>query len=244
MKVQGVGTSAECGAAGDITAITKSGTNVFHGAGAWYYQNAELDAMSYGSNSKPQKEVNNFSFSGGGPVWIPKLYKGKDKTFFYADYEELRYPRDSTIQNFIPTDLMEKGDFSKEAGTLLDPTTGNPFPGRLVPQNRISPIAQTLLSTFWPAANTGDLAVSHDSNYVVNRASDIQSRQFDVRGDHQINSKQAVFARFSWKNATSLGPNDLLQPTTSSTQQDRSLVISHNYTIRANILNEVRLGYT
>lgn len=244
MKVQGVGNNAEYGAAGDITTITKSGSNLFHGSGAWYYQNAEFDAKSYGSTTKPEKEVNNFSFSAGGPVWIPKVYKGKDRTFFYADYEELRYPRTSTIQNWVPTDLMKKGDFSKEPGDLLDPRTGKPFPNRVIPAERISPIAQKLLARFWPSPNAGDLSASHDVNYVVNQASDIQSRQFDLRGDHYLTSKQSVFARFSWKSATSLGPNDLLQPTTDNTQHDRSLVVSHNYTITPRVLNEFRLGYT
>ncbi len=244
MKVQGVGNNAEYGAAGDITTITKSGTTAYHGTGAWYYQNAALDATSYGSVTKPEKEVNNFSFSAGGPVWLPKVYKGKNKTFFFSDYEELRYPRTSTIQNFVPTAAMRQGDFSNEPGSLLDPTTGAPFPNRTVPQNRISPIAQALLSKFWPDPNAGSTTVSHDANYITNSASDIQSRQFDVRGDHYINSKQSVFARFSWKNATSLGPNDLLQPTTDNFQHERSLVVSHNYSINARVQNEFRLGYT
>ena len=244
MKVQGVGNTAEYGAAGDITTITNSGTNAFHGSGAWYYQNADLDAFSYGSTTKPQKEVNDYSFAAGGPVWIPKVYNGKNKTFFYGDYEGLLYPRTSTIQNWVPTELMKKGDFTKEPGALIDPTTGEPFANRLIPSNRISPIAQKLLSQFWPAANTGDLNVSHDTNYVVNKASDINSKQFDIRSDHYLTSKMSVFARFSWKNATSLGQNDLLQPTTSNTQQDRSLVVSHNYAITPHVVNEFRLGYT
>lgn len=244
MKVQGVGNNAEYTTAGDITTITKSGSNAFHGSGAWYYQNADLDAFQYGATTKPQKEVNNFSFAAGGPVYLPRIYNGKDKSFFYTDYEELRYPRQSTVQNYLPTDAMKAGDFSRELGDLLDPTTGLPFPGRLIPASRVSPIASKLLSTFWPSPNTGDTSVSHDTNYVVNKSSDIQSRQFDIRGDHYINSKQSVFARYSWKNGTSLGPNDLLIPTTDNADQNRSLVVSHNYTITPSVLNEFRLGFT
>src|SRR5260370_22649191 len=84
MKVQGVGNNAEYGSAGDITAITKSGTNAFHGSGAWYYQNAELDATAYGSRTKPQKEVNNFSFAAGGPGLVPKVYQSKKKKIFFS----------------------------------------------------------------------------------------------------------------------------------------------------------------
>jgi hypothetical protein len=244
MKVQGVGNNAEYTTAGDITTITKSGTNQYHGSGAWYYQNAELDAFQYGANTKPEKKVNNFSFAGGGPVYLPKIYNGKNKTFFFADYEELRYPRTSVVQNYLPSDAMKTGDFSKEAGDLIDPTTGKPFPGRLIPANRISPIASKLLSTFWPGANTGDTAVSHDTNYVINKPSDIQSRQYDIRGDHYLTAKQSVFGRFSWKNNTNLGPNDLLVPSSSNFDQNRSFVISHNYTIKPTVLNEFRFGFT
>jgi hypothetical protein len=244
MKVQGVGNNAEYGAAGDITTITKSGGNAFHGSGAWYGQNAALDAQQWGSLSKPAKEVNNFSFAAGGPVMIPGVYKGKDRTFFYSDYEQLMYPQTSTVQDWVPTGAMKKGDFTNEPGTLLDPTTGQVLTGRVIPAASISPIANKLMSAFWPTANNGDLTVSHNNNYVVNKAADINSKQFDVRGDHYLNSSQSVFARFSMKDQTQLSPNDLLQPTTSNARSDRSLVVSHNYTISAHVLNEFRLGYT
>lgn len=244
MKVQGVGNNAEYGAAGDITTITKSGANQFHGAAAWYYQNADFDSASYGSTTKPAKEVNDFSFAAGGPVILPKIYNGKNKTFFYTDFEGLRYPRTSTIQNFVPTEAMKTGNFTAESGSLLDPSTGQPFPSRTIPANRISPIAQKLLAQFWPQANTGNLLVSHDPNYIVNKASDLSSNQYDVRGDHYLTSRDSVFSRFSWKNATGLGPNNLLQPTTNGTDQNRSLVVSYNRTVRPTILNEFRLGFT
>ncbi len=66
LKVQGVGNPAEYGSAGDITTITKSGTNTFHASGAWYYQNADFDSTPFGSTSKPEKEVNDYSFAAGG----------------------------------------------------------------------------------------------------------------------------------------------------------------------------------
>ena len=244
LKVQGVGNTAEYGSAGDITTITKSGTNSLHGSAVWYYQNAALDSIPYGASSKPQKEVNDFGFSLGGPVWLPKIYNGKAKTFFFGDYEELRFPGTSTVQNWVPTAAMQKGDFSREAGAIIDPLSGQAFAGNVIPAGRISPIAQKFIATFFPAPNTGDTGVSHDANYTVNRVADIQSRQYDIRGDHYLTSKQSVFARFSWKNATRLSPNDLLQPTTENAQQDRSLVVSHNYTITPAILNEFRLGFT
>lgn len=243
-KVQGVGNTAEYGSAGDITVVSKSGTNVFHGSSTWNYQNAEFDSIPFGSSSKPQKEVNNYAFYFGGPVWIPKVYKGTNKTFFYGGYEGLSYPRTSTIQNYVPTVAIKNGDFTKEGVTVKDPATGNPFPGNIIPQSRISPIALAIQKQFFPDPNNGDTSKSHANNWNVNKTSDIQSKQFDLRGDHYFTPTQSIFARFSLKNATQTSPNNLLQASQDNTQQNRSLVVSYNYTIKPNLLNEFRIGYT
>ena len=244
IKVQGVGNSAEYGSAGDITAVSKGGTNVFHGSAVWNYQNAEFDSIPFGSTSKPEKEVNNYAFNISGPVWLPKIYKGKDKTFFFFTYEGLSYPRTSTFQNYVPTTFMKNGDFSRESGNILDPATGKGFAGNLVPTSRVSSIAKTLQSTFFPDPNNGNTNLAHSNNWNFNKVADIQSKQFDVRGDHYFSSRQQVFARFSWKNATSLNPGNVLQPNTDGTQQNRSLVASYNFSIKANLLNEFRAGFT
>ena len=244
IKVQGVGNSAEYGSAGDITAISKSGTNVYHGSAIWNYQNAEFDSIPFGSKAKPEKEVNNYAFSAGGPVWIPGVYKGKDKTFFFFTYEALSYPRTTTFQNYVPTTFMKNGDFSKETGTILDPATGKAFAGNLIPASRISSIAKTLQSAFFPDPNNGNLNVARSNNWNVNKVSDLQSKQFDVRGDHYFSARQQIFSRFSWKNGTEILPSDILQPTTNRTQQNRSLVASYNIGIKANLLNEFRAGFT
>jgi len=244
IKVQGVGNSAEYGSAGDITTISKSGTNTYHGSAVWNYQNADFDSIPFGSTTKPAKEVNNYAFSLGGPATIPHVYRGKDKTFFFFDYEGLMYPRTSTFQNYVPTTFLKTGDFSKEKGTVLDPTNLKPFAGNIIPVSRINPISKKIQDAFFPDPNNGDTNVAHSNNWNTNKAADIQSKQLDVRGDHYFTSTQSVFARFSLKNATSLNPNNLLQPSVDGTQQNRSLVASYNFAIRPNLLNEFRAGYT
>jgi hypothetical protein len=244
IKVQGVGNSAEYGSAGDITTISKSGTNTYHGAAVWNYQNADFDSTPFGSTSKPAKEVNDYAFSLGGPASLPRIYKGKDKTFFFFTYEGLMYPRTSTFQNYVPTTFLKNGDFTKEKGTIVDPTNLAPFAGNLIPVSRINPISKKIQDKFFPDANNGDLNVAHSNNWNVNKPSDLQSKQFDVRGDHYFSPTQSVFARFSLKNATATNPNNLLQPDTSGVQQNRSLVVSYNYAIRPNLLNEFRAGFT
>jgi hypothetical protein len=244
LKVQGAGNTAEYAGVGDVTAVTRGGGNTFHGAGFWYYQNADLDAQRFGAATKEEKNVNLAGFNFGGPVWIPRIYKGKDRTFFYADFEGRAYPRTVLKQDSVPTAAMRAGDFTKEPVTLLDPGTGKPFPGNVIPVARLSPIAKQLLDNFYPLPNTGSSSVFQPTNYVVNKPADIPATLWDLRLDQVINSRQGVFARYSRRIVSTITANDLLIPGTSSNPEDTSFVVSHNYTIRPNLLNELRLGWS
>jgi len=132
IRVQGVGNPAEYGQVGDITTVSKSGTNEFHGGLFWYTQNAALNATGFGSTSKNHLVANDFGVTGGGPVIIPKLYNGKDKTFFFETYEGFRFPKSSTLQDTVPTQAMRNGDFSAEGVTVHD-LNGNPYPNDQIP---------------------------------------------------------------------------------------------------------------
>ena len=244
LKVQGVGNTAEFAGIADVTAVTRSGGNVFHGAGFWYYQNADFDSLRFGAATKEQKEVHLAGFNFNGPVWIPKIYNGKNRTFFYADFEGRQYPRTVLRQNNVPTASMRAGDFSKEPGVLLDPANGAPFPNSRIPDARISSIAKGFLNQFYPLPNAGATDVYHTVNYVTNKTADIPSQLYGIRLDHNINSKQSVFARFSNREVNTISANDLLIPGTVSNPVDRSFVVSHNYTIKPNLLNEFRFGFS
>src|SRR5215475_15004760 len=100
IKVQAVGNAAEYGQVGDVTTISKSGTNEYHATAFWFHQNRALDSNAFGALTKPQKIGNDFGGSAGGPIRIPKKifgplggYDGKDKTFFFATFEGFRFPR-------------------------------------------------------------------------------------------------------------------------------------------------------
>jgi hypothetical protein len=243
IKVQGVGNTAEYGQVGDITTISRSGTNQFHGDLFWYTQNAALNALNFGQTFKPKLIANDFGVSVGGPVIIPHLYNGKDKTFFYGTYEGFRYPKTSTVQDEVPTQAMRNGDFSAEGVTVIDPLTGMPFPNDTIPMSRFNPVAQKILSLY-PLPNAGDLNVAHAANYIDNRDTSYHSDQYDIRIDQYLTSKQSIFGRWTWKDITSLSTNDLLIPSSNNPDDYRLLVLAHNYAIKPNLLNEFRFGLT
>jgi len=242
IKVQGVGNAAEFAEVGDVTTISKSGTNAFHGDLFWYHQNRALNAVQYGEQEKPQLVGNDFGASMGGPVLIPKLYNGKNKTFFFGTYEGFRFPRGQTIQNEVPTQALRNGDFS--GGIIIkDPTTGQPFANNQIPSSRISSVAQGFL-TLYPLPNAGDPNTVHAANYIANRDNTLHSDQYDIRIDHYLTSKMSVFGRWTWKSIGNASPQSLLVPSENQTDKYKMLVTSWNWNLRPNLINEFRFGFT
>jgi outer membrane receptor protein involved in Fe transport len=242
IKVQGVGNTAEFGQPGDITVISKSGTNDYHGALFWYHQNKAFDARSYGQNTLPAKIGNTFGGTVGGPLSIPKVYSGKDKTFFYFTWESLRYPRQGTIQNTVPASFARAGDFSREGVNIRDPYTGAPFPGNVIPSSRINPVAQKIL-TLYPLPNTGPTDRRSASNYRDNRSTSINSDQYEARVDQNFSEKHHVYGRFSYKNNPADGANNLLLPSDTNSAKFWQVNTSWTYTLTPTLLNEFRFGY-
>jgi len=242
IRVQGVGNTAEFGQPGDITIISKSGSNDYHGALFWYHQNKAFDARSYGQNVLPAKIGNTFGATAGGPLSIPRLYNGKDRTFFYFTWESLRFPRQGTIQNTVPTAFVKNGDFSREGVNIRDPLTGQPFPGNLIPQSRINPVAKQILP-FYPDPNTGPADRRTAANFRENRSTSVDSDQFEFRGDQNLGSRHRVFGRFFYKKMPSLAPNNLTLPSDTIDQKYWQTTGSWSYSISSSLLNELRMGF-
>lgn len=257
VKVTSELATAEYGQVGDITFITKSGTNQYHGSLFEYFQNDALDAIPDFATSKPKKRDNTFGGSLSGPVWLPKIYHGKDRTFFFFDWEGNRQHSSVPLTNNVPTAAMRAGDFSALCGSydsagicttpggvqLENPFKGVPFPDNRIPASMINPVSQKVISTFYPAPNQPNAdPLSTINNYRVNAPQPITANLYDIRVDQNLTSKQSLFVRWSSKGFSSETPRPL------GIEQDtilnpKSIVVSHNYAIHPNLLNEFRFGY-
>ncbi|MBN9617056.1 MAG: collagen-binding protein [Acidobacteriales bacterium 59-55] len=244
LRVDGVLNNAEFGQPGEVTSITKGGTNHLHGSLFWYHQESAFNATPFGSLTKPHVVTNDFGISAGGPVVIPHLYNGHDKTFFFATYEGYRSPRATPYQSSVPTAAMKKGDFSGVDGvkTLNNPFTGGTYPNYTVPINEQ---AQKFLQ-FFPDPNIGDpnIYVPGANNFSANKDNSLFSNQFDVRGDQYLGKKALIFGRYTWKNSNQSSVQPLLVPSSSNITQNRVFVGAFNYTFTSNIVNEFRFGAT
>ena len=244
---------AEYGGVADITTISKSGTNSFHGGAFENLQNTAFDASDTFSHSTPLIKMNNFGVFLGGPVIIPKLYNGRNKTFFFGSLEYLRLPKESTQLLSVPTAAMRTGDLSSyllpENGGSSNLLTG--YPGNQIPTSQINSFATAVLNRFYPLPNYGasDLIAN---NYLATFSNPINSAQGDIRIDQVISPKHTVYARYTYKNRRvvtapqdpSGGISSPLVGTTSQPEVDGALTVAYNWVISPSLVNEARGGFS
>lgn len=267
VKATDFNNSAEFAQVGDVTFTTKGGSNAFHGSLFEYLQNDALDADVYGFGTKAPKRYNDFGGSFSGPVIIPHLYNGKDKTFFFFDFEANRRSTSNPEFLLVPTaaeragnlnglpagagvlGVQQPGDGKTSSPTLKNPLpagyacAGNPFVNNTIPTQCINPVATALLNHYYPLPIPGLDESTLGYNYQALVPIPGNSNGFDIRIDQNINSKQQIYARLSWKNLLTNVFNQML-PNDADVEHDRSFLVSHNYVISAKVVNEFRYGFT
>jgi len=260
MKVTAFNNNAEFAQISDVTFVTKSGTNRFHGSAFEYFQNKVLDATILNFDTKAPKNFNTFGGSLGGPVTIPGLYNGRDKTFFFIDYESNRKTLSYPEQLLVPTAAERNGNLSDMVAAtglpVMNPFTGTPFPNNTIPtgscQACINPVSLALLNHYYPMPNANLGALNPSYNYQTLVPTPSTTNAFDVRLDRNISAKQQLYARFSFKNADYtlsnnagvISPANNFLPPDKARDQNRSLVVSYNYAVSPRLLNELRFGFT
>ena len=196
-KVQTNSYAAEFGRGmGAVVNLTiKSGTNTVHGTAFEFVRNEVFDAKNFftpANASKPRFKRNQYGLSLGGPVAIPHIYDGRNKTFFFGDFERTRIRQTATIANTLPTLKMRSGDFSELTKKVNDPTTGAPFPGNVIPASRLDPVAAKLMQLY-PAPQSSNLANNFTNLAPQNQDVD----KWDVRADHYLGAADNLFFRYS-----------------------------------------------
>ncbi|QOY89388.1 TonB-dependent receptor [Paludibaculum fermentans] len=188
-RVEALGYPAEYGRSmgGFIAMTTKSGTNNYHGVAYHYLRNDAFDARNFFSPYVAPRKYNVFGGTLGGPI-------RKDKTHFFASYEGTRR-RDGVTRIYnVPTAAELQGDFSARSGTLLDPLTKTPFPGKIVPVSRMDPVGSAL-SKLYPAANVAGRG-SGDNNFLANVVNTNSAHSLVTRIDHQLTAKDRLSGRY------------------------------------------------
>lgn len=260
------GLSAEYGrlSGGAIQVITRSGSNEFHGSAYEYLRNDKLNANDWNSNRFGQAKGvfhdNVFGGTFGGPVWIPKVYNGRDRTFFFLNYEGVRHNEGSNARlTGVPTMLERQGDFSQSLidnglpVQIYDPLTAryegsrvvrDPFPGNRIPQSRIDPLSKIYLG-FYPEPNRAPMPnSSHDQNFIGSSSNPSSNNRWTGRLDQNWNATNAThftLTRFDYQNTTPRWVSEL-QPVNISYGTANTISVNHNWTITPTTILTLRGG--
>jgi hypothetical protein len=196
---------AEQGSAGGaaVNVQTKSGTNELHGVLFEMNQNNDMTAKNYFTETAPlvKNIFNQYGFALGGPIWIPKIVHGKNKLFFFLDFEGTKRREFQSTANYtLPTSAMQSGNFNGTGITIYDPLTGNangtgrtPFPNDTIPANRIDP-ASAKLASLLPALTRPD---QFTENYDAYGDTAYNRNNWDYKVNYNPTNKAMIWGRYS-----------------------------------------------
>jgi hypothetical protein len=263
-KVQTSNLGADWGkfSGGVINLSTKSGTNGLHGAAYEYLRNKVLDANDFFLNKAGQKRPpftqNQFGANAGGPIIIPHLYDGRDKTFWYFSWEGFRLRTGTAFTTTVPTPAEVGGDFSAIKTQIMDPCGGTvttavacpgftgsatPFAGNQIPASRLNPTSLALLKFFPPANTAGQLdplSGIDKFNYTTATSGGGNQNQVVGRLDQNLGANQHIFFRYTYWNVLDL-PVDplgtgLCADRCSEIYNSHAAALGYNYTLTPNTI--------
>jgi outer membrane receptor protein involved in Fe transport len=271
-KIQRSTFGAEFGrSAAIINTTIKSGTNQLHGSVFEFHRDERFDATDFflnrtGRDKQPFRQ-NNFGTAVGGPLTVPGIYSGRNRTFWFFNYEGFRQDVTSSLTGLYPSEAQLRGNLADDsAGTglfprasafcqgtpssrkcvdVIDPGTGLPFPGNVIPTNRLDPLTQlatqyTVLPNVQVPVGTG----SFPSFNAIGTPPTVNNfDQYNVRIDHQIGLRDQLYGTFS--HADEARDVKVLRPFGGEgfPLSNQLVTVTHAHTFTPNLLNEFRFGY-
>lgn len=249
-------------AAGVFTNIViRSGTNQVHGSAYEFLRNSALDANLFFQRGNGQKLVpynaNVYGATIGGPIVLPKLYDGRNRTFFFFSYEGAKEGNGQGPTLSVPTLKMRRGDFSEFGGTLYNPFSvrtvdgvpvRDPFPGNQIPASLQDPVAQKIMD-YWPLPNVANVnpATPWVNNYVQSSKWPQTRDVWVLKFDHKLTEKHQTFVRvnngdaffnfnYDFPGIATPGRNVVNRP-------NKGFAIDDTYLISPSTVLDTRFGY-
>ncbi|MCC6859370.1 MAG: TonB-dependent receptor [Bryobacterales bacterium] len=254
---------AEYGRSGGsfMNVVIKSGPNDLHGSAYDHFRNAVLDANLFFSRGRGQKlaafGANTFGGSLGGPVFLPRLYDGRNRTFFYVNFEGSREGNALNNTNSVPTAKMRGGDFSEVRDAIYNPFSvhtvndvpvRDPFPGNIVPASLQDPVAQKIMS-YYPEPNVppSNAATPWVQNFSYSSKWPRDYNMLVAKVDHMLTPRHQTFARLNYGTALLVYPHQFDGIATPgrhfNSRPHLGVALNDTYSISPRTTLDARLGY-
>jgi len=265
-KVQTSAMDAQFGQSGGgiINVAIKRGTNQVRGSLFEFVRNSAFDAKNTFDRADrpiPPFKLNQFGATLGGPLVLPKLYNGHNRTFFFSDFQIWRQRKSATYFTSVPSESMRGGDFSQFPAQIFDPQTirpdpqdparvrliRDPFADNKIPLNRTNPVSRRLIGLY-PAPQTNSAL----NNIVTNPPVPFDTDQFDVRIDHQIRAGDSLFTRYSFQDTRRTIPSFFPPPAVGAGpgfvpiagDRAQQAVVGWTHLFSPSKINDVRIGFS
>ena len=241
-----------------VNLVSKNGTNQLHGVAYDYIKNTAFDAHNFfdtPTQAKTPQNYNQYGFDVGGPVWIPKLYNGRNKTFFFGAYEKINQKVSSAGTTTVLTPAMEgsgtaypgQGDFSALLSLatpiqLIDPYTHLPYANNVIPASELATgtaAISKLYQAYVPGPNVA--GVNNNINNVA-FANTLFVRQTLERVDENIGERVKIFGRFHWQDMTYSSGNPVPVSAGYGPTRSRNYVFGYTHTLTPSLINDARIG--
>jgi hypothetical protein len=253
-KLQNALYSADFGmGAAQVNIALKSGTNTLHGSAWEFLRNDALQPMNPRFHTSTPLKQNQFGAAGGGPVYLPRIYNGRNRTFFFGSYEGGRRRTGSVSQGQVATQQEKQGNFSDWPVQLYDPMTGvpnpggnpavirDPFPNNQIPVARFASVSKNLLA-YSPDSNVTCAALPC-GNYQAEIVKPINTATFTVRGDQYFSNSDRIFGQFLYQNQYSDSPSLIPLGGSLTTQNSRQVGLKWTHIFSPRTINEARAGF-
>ena len=238
-----------------INLVSKSGTNQLHGALYDYIQNTAFNARQFVDPVGTPTEVqhyNQYGFDVGGPVFLPRIYNGSNKTFFFASWEKITQVQELSSLLSTLTPAMESGDFSAAGQQLFDPYTNQPYsssgnPGyNLIPASELNTAAASIsksLEQYFPAPNLPSASnPGFVNNLFTHYPNNLNITQTLDRIDENIGDRVRLFFRYHWQNLTYLAGSPFPADNSYGPTNSRNAAFGYTHIITPKLINDFRIG--
>jgi Carboxypeptidase regulatory-like domain/TonB dependent receptor-like, beta-barrel len=214
---------------GIVNAITRGGTNAFHGTAYEFLRNNALDAANFFDNSAnlpiPPFRRNQFGASAGGPI-------RKDRTWIFGDYEGFRQALTTTTTSLTPSAAARTGNFCSIPGAGCTPSTVAP-----------DPTVAKYLTAFYPLPNQPLTSPGDVGEFIFSSATVSNENYWTTRLDHRFSDKDSVFGTYLYDNASTSGPDEFKNKDVGNTSNRQMVTLEEDHVFSPRLLNAVRLGY-
>ncbi|MGH9752232.1 MAG: carboxypeptidase-like regulatory domain-containing protein, partial [Blastocatellia bacterium] len=248
VRVDMANNSADIGAVGQVTVVSKSGGNELHGAVFDYYSTPWFRARNPFAAQRGSGVRHQPGGAVGGPIVIPKLYDGHNRSFFFFSFETLRGSNVLQLLNpTVPLASWRAGDFSNVSTPIRNPFNNNqPFPGNRIPDNLINPVSKKIQERFHPLPNFGDPNVLTAQNYREQKSRQLDpDTYYTIRLDHRFSEASFIFGRWTWNRSHSREYESNLPSIGQrwQTRDTRAFNLSYTHSLRPNLVSESRWGF-